>query len=122
MLSATNNYIYGKSSVLEYTSLAKEYKDEVDRLAPFLQQQSLSDGIDNTHSTTFASSAEKKADDNSIRFIEDFQLVLLRHWNLYDSLFHSTYVATKLGVWKEKGRQRLTNMLVKMGYVALFVF
>ena len=122
MLSATNNYIYGKSSVLEYTSLAKEYKDEVDRLAPFLQQQSLSDGIDNTHSTTFASSAEKKADDNSIRFIEDFQLVLLRHWNLYDSLFHSTYVATKLGVWKEKGRQRLTNMLVKMGYVALIVF
>ncbi len=101
--------------MLEYTSLAKEYKDEVDRLSPFLHQQSHTIRTDNTHSIVSAGSAEKKADDKSIRFIEDFQLVLLRHWNLYDSLFHSTYVATKLGVWKEKGRQRLTNMLVKMG-------
>jgi cell division control protein 45 len=72
-------------------------------------------GDESSLPASLSSTAEKGADGKSIHFIEDFQLVLLRHWNLYDSLFHSTYVATKLGVWKEKGRQRLTNLLVKMG-------
>lgn len=44
------------------------------------------------------------------------QLMLLKHWNLYDSLFHSTYVGTRFGIWKEKGRERLVNLLVKMGF------
>lgn len=58
----------------------------------------------------------KSADDTSIRFAPDmFRLMLLKHWNLYDSMFHTNYVATRLGIWKEKGRQRLTNLLVKMG-------
>jgi cell division control protein 45 len=32
-------------------------------------------------------------------------------------MFHSSYVAGKLGVWKERGRKRLTGLLAKMGYV-----
>ncbi|KAJ3302939.1 hypothetical protein HDV03_004451 [Kappamyces sp. JEL0829] len=114
ILSATNNYIYGQSSTLEYTTLAKEYKDEVDRLSTTPHALGADEGPLLTTTTTGA--GQKKSESNAIRFIEDFQLVLLRHWNLYDSLFHSTYVATKLGVWKEQGRQRLTNLLVKMGF------
>lgn len=33
-----------------------------------------------------------------------------------DSLYHSTYVATSLGFWKERGRQKLLNLLAKMGF------
>ncbi|XJO78859.1 hypothetical protein BDV3_003236 [Batrachochytrium dendrobatidis] len=58
----------------------------------------------------------RSADDYSIHYHEDFRLMLLRHWNMYDSMFHSEYVATKLGIWRSKGRQRLTNLLVKMGF------
>ena len=109
ILSYTNNYIYGKSSLLEYTSLTKEHKDEVDRLSSFSHSQFTSE------SDQLLSKTGEKTTGSSIRFIEDFHLVLLRHWNLHDSLFYSSYVATKLGVWKEKGRKRLTNLLVKMG-------
>ncbi|KAH6586220.1 hypothetical protein BASA50_000685 [Batrachochytrium salamandrivorans] len=58
----------------------------------------------------------RSADDYSINYHEDFRLMLLKHWTMYDSMFHSEYVATKLGMWRSKGRQRLTNLLVKMGF------
>ncbi|KAJ3253044.1 hypothetical protein HK103_001006 [Boothiomyces macroporosus] len=94
-LCTTNNYIYGKLSTVQYTHYAADLKIQVDRL-------------------TIA--AESKTDDYSIEFIEEMQLMLLKHWNLYDSLFHSTYVGTRFGIWKEKGRERLVNLLVKMGF------
>ncbi|KAJ3211251.1 hypothetical protein HDU67_004647 [Dinochytrium kinnereticum] len=57
----------------------------------------------------------RNAHDRNIRCVDEFRLMLLRHWSLYESLYHSGYVATRLGVWREKGRQRLTSLLVKMG-------
>lgn len=30
---------------------------------------------------------------------EEYLFVLYRHWNLYDSMFHSPQIATKLGIW-----------------------
>ncbi len=32
-----------------------------------------------------------------------------------DSMYHSSYVASRLGVWKENGRKKLKTLLVKMG-------
>jgi cell division control protein 45 len=111
IVGLSSNYIYGKLNIIQYTQLALEYKEEVERLsirnAPIEESQSIL-GSEKL--------PESSADDYSIRFLEDLQLVLLRHWNLYDSMFHSTYVATKLGVWKEKGRQAITNLLVQMGF------
>ncbi len=49
------------------------------------------------------------------RTSEELRFMLFRHWTLYDAMFHSSYVASKLGIWKEKGRQRLTGLLAKMG-------
>ncbi|KAJ3269008.1 hypothetical protein HDV01_001935 [Terramyces sp. JEL0728] len=86
------NYLYNWE---EKTATSCDLKIQVDRL-------------------TIAS--ESKTDDYSIEFIEEMQLMLLKHWNLYDSLFHSTYVGTRFGIWKEKGRERLVNLLVKMGF------
>jgi cell division control protein 45 len=59
-------------------------------------------------------------DDCSIRPMEELRFTLFRHWNLYDAMFHSSYVAAKLGIWKERGRKRLTGLLAKMGYVLIF--
>jgi cell division control protein 45 len=111
IVGLSGNYIYGKLNIIQYTQLALEYKEEVERLsirnAPIDESQSILGS---------EKQVDTNADDYSIRFLEDLQLVLLRHWNLYDSMFHSTYVATKLGVWKEKGRQAITNLLVQMGF------
>jgi cell division control protein 45 len=111
IIGLTSNYTYGKLNIIQYTQFASEYKEEVDRLSirntPIEDSQSIL-GSERAKGTN--------ADDFSIKFLEDLQLVLLRHWNLYDSMFHSNYVATKLGVWKEKGRQAITNLLVQMGF------
>ncbi|KAH8116934.1 CDC45-like protein [Phellopilus nigrolimitatus] len=55
-------------------------------------------------------------DDNSIRVTEELRFMLWRHWNLYDAMMHSGYVASKLGIWREKGRKRLHGLLAKMGF------
>jgi cell division control protein 45 len=35
----------------------------------------------------------------------DFRFMLLRHWNLYESMYYSNYVAAKFGVWWETGKK-----------------
>ncbi|KAI8057935.1 CDC45 family [Syncephalis plumigaleata] len=44
-----------------------------------------------------------------------FRLMLYRHWSFYDALYHSRYVATSLGIWSERGRTKLLNLLAKIG-------
>ncbi|KAF7978677.1 hypothetical protein HWV62_44921 [Athelia sp. TMB] len=55
-------------------------------------------------------------DDLSVRATDELRFMLFRHWTLYDAMYHSSYVAGKLGIWKEKGRKRLTGLLAKMGF------
>jgi len=54
-------------------------------------------------------------DDRNIRLSEELRFTLFRHWNLYDSMFHSGYVAGKLKLWREKGRKNLQGLFAKMG-------
>lgn len=39
----------------------------------------------------------------------------MRHWSVYDSIIHSRYVAVRLGTWQEKGRDKVDELLVRMG-------
>jgi hypothetical protein len=32
-------------------------------------------------------------------------------------MYHSSYVAGKLGTWRERGKKKLSGLLAKMGYV-----
>lgn len=54
-------------------------------------------------------------DDRNIRMSEELRFTLFRHWNLYDSMFHSGYVAGKLKLWRERGRKNLQGFFAKMG-------
>ena len=45
----------------------------------------------------------------------DCQLLLLRHWNLYDSLYHTKEIASKLGVWNVRGQENFRVLLADMG-------
>ncbi|KAM0750412.1 CDC45-like protein [Meredithblackwellia eburnea MCA 4105] len=60
--------------------------------------------------------ASSGPNDRSIRPSDELRFCLFRHWNLYDSMFHSAYVAGKMRLWKEKGPQNLSGLLAKMGY------
>ena len=50
-----------------------------------------------------------------IAFSEEFRVMLPRFWTLDDSMSHSSYVACRLGLWKEPGRLKLDTLLAKMG-------
>ncbi len=41
--------------------------------------------------------------------------MLFRHWSLFDAMFHSPYMATRLGIWKERGKKKLLELLAKAG-------
>ena len=55
-------------------------------------------------------------DDRSIAKAEELRFMLFRHWNLYDAMLHSGYVAGRMGIWREKGKKRLQGLLAKMGW------
>lgn len=54
--------------------------------------------------------------DRSIRPAEELRFTLFRHWNLYDSMYHSGYIAGKLKLWRDRGRKNLQGLLAKMGF------
>ncbi|KAG5368538.1 Cell division control protein 45 [Yarrowia sp. C11] len=51
----------------------------------------------------------------SLRLETDYSLFVLRHWNIYDSMFHTDYIWAKMKLWTEKGRQNFQKMLAIMG-------
>ncbi|WFD29112.1 DNA replication initiation factor cdc45 [Malassezia sp. CBS 17886] len=56
------------------------------------------------------------ADDASIRVVpEELRFTLYRNWSLEASMYHTGYVAAKLGTWREKGMSKLRGLLAKMG-------
>ncbi|EIE25746.1 CDC45-like protein [Coccomyxa subellipsoidea C-169] len=50
-----------------------------------------------------------------IKAVTDFRFPLMRHWSVYESIIHSRYVAVRLGTWQDKGRDKVDELLVKMG-------
>lgn len=50
-----------------------------------------------------------------ISFLPDLQLVLYRHWSIYESMKHSTYTACNLKLWTLKGQKKLKEFLADMG-------
>ena len=44
----------------------------------------------------------------------EYRFHLYRHWSLYDSMYHSPYIAAKMNVWNNQGTAQLL--------VSLFLF
>lgn len=105
ILGLTYQYTTSRVSRESYEKFHAIYFDEVSRLNPL--------PVDVTSNVDTITALGP--DDLSIRSTEELRFTLLRHWTLYDAMFHSSYVAGKLGIWKERGRKRLTGLLAKMG-------
>ncbi|KAJ8496426.1 hypothetical protein ONZ45_g12452 [Pleurotus djamor] len=105
ILGLTFQYVTSRISRDYYESHHSIYNDEVSRLNPPIT------GDTNHHALNTVG-----ADDLNVRATDELRFTLFRHWTLYDAMFHSSYVASKLGIWKERGRKRLTGLLAKMGF------
>ena len=103
ILGLTYQYHTSRISREQYEIYHSIYYDEVFRLNP----PPPNDGT--------GSMISLNPDDTSVRTTDELRFMLFRHWTLYDAMYHSSYVASKLGIWKERGRKRLTGLLAKMG-------
>ncbi|EJD02326.1 CDC45-like protein [Fomitiporia mediterranea MF3/22] len=106
ILGVTFQYATSRISREKYDQYYALYANEVKRLNKDVRE-------DRRH---YASNSARGPDDNSIRIVEELRFMLWRHWNLYDAMMHSGYVASKLNIWREKGRKRLHGLLAKMGF------
>jgi cell division control protein 45 len=60
--------------------------------------------------------AHTSSSDEILRVEDDYRLMLWRHWSLFEAMYHSSYVATKLGIWRQEGKRKLNELLLKMGF------
>lgn len=59
--------------------------------------------------------AEPPPQTGQVQLHKEYRFMLLRHWNLYESMYNSKYVATRLGIWKDGGKRKLKLLLSKVG-------
>ncbi|PFH50087.1 hypothetical protein AMATHDRAFT_61914 [Amanita thiersii Skay4041] len=105
ILGLTYQFSTSRISREKYEFYHTAYVDEVSRLNPLPPDST------NSHSLILLN-----PDDVSVRSTDELRFMLFRHWTLYDAMYHSSYVAGRLGIWKERGRKRLTGLLAKMGF------
>ncbi|KAG0205351.1 hypothetical protein BGX33_007985 [Mortierella sp. NVP41] len=106
IVGLSSQYLSEQISHRDYLAIAQVYKDESERLARTgLLIEDLGSGTRNNN-----------VDDGSIRCTEEYRFMMVRHWSLYESMYNSNYVASRLGIWREPGRQRLLALLAKMGF------
>ncbi|GAA5988192.1 hypothetical protein JCM11641_001606 [Rhodosporidiobolus odoratus] len=107
ILGTTYQFLHSLLSYPDYEIVSTLLRSEVGRLS------SSSASLESGHaSSNHASTSER---DRSIRPSEELRFCLFRHWNLYDSMYHSGYLGGKMKLWSVAGRKKLSGLLAKMG-------
>ncbi|XP_043723238.1 cell division control protein 45 homolog [Telopea speciosissima] len=76
-----------------------------------------SGNLDAITSVTLKDGTKIRAPDASrIAYEDEPRLMLLREWNLFDSMVCSSYIATKLKTWSDNGLKKLKLLLARMGF------
>lgn len=96
IVSLTSQHISQVIDNTRYEISLQLYKDDVARL--------------NT-----GDSQQKNPDTVYIKCENELRFMLYRHWSIYESMYHTGYVASRLRLWGEKGRSKLQGLFAKMG-------
>lgn len=99
IVALTDYYVFERYTGDQYQEKVEFLQNEVGRLNMQPDEDALAGG----------------PEQDRIAFSEEFRFMLPRFWTLYDSMSHSSYVACRLGLWKEPGRLKLDTLLAKMG-------
>jgi cell division control protein 45 len=110
VLGMTDQYLHDSIGQHAYTKRFDRFRSEVARFNLIAGEEG--------HTLYDNDGAAKSVDceEGRIKPLRDFKFMLYRHWNLYDSMYHSRYVATRLGIWRRAGRQALDTLLALMGF------
>ncbi len=109
----TDQLVHERVVFERYVSEAQRLQEDVAAL-----NQTGNDVIEVRDGETSAIVAQHIASSSGMRLesVQELRLAMLRHWSLYDALRHSSYVATRLGLYTERGRGNLDVLLARMGF------
>ncbi|KNA26046.1 hypothetical protein SOVF_001120 [Spinacia oleracea] len=76
--------------------------------------------LDAVTSVTLKDGTKIRAPESSrIAYEDEPRLMLLREWNLFDSMLCSSYIATKMKTWSDNGMKKLKLLLARMGFALI---
>ncbi|EED87915.1 cdc45-like protein, partial [Thalassiosira pseudonana CCMP1335] len=107
-VGVTDAYIHGRLDVSGYSALCVDLKrhlsyggNQADAAGGGMGQPMTQIGL---------------SENGRILSQSEYKFMLLRHTSLWDSLLHSNFVASKFQVWRGEGKQKLMELLAKMGF------
>jgi cell division control protein 45 len=109
ILGLTDQHIHCRVNQVNYDDKVLEIKHEVSQKNNLDEPLLLDDGETPENQIVLSKIG-------SISFhAAEYTFMLYRHWNLAESLYHTPYIASRLGVWKDQGRRKLQTFFAKMG-------
>lgn len=106
-VSLTDQFVHERLTDERYRACVMELEQHINS----------SGNIDKITSVTLKDGTKVRAPDCSrISYEEEPRLMLLREWNLFDSMLCSSYIATKLKTWSDNGIKKLKLLLARMGF------
>ncbi|CAF2158325.1 unnamed protein product [Brassica napus] len=109
-VSLTDQFVHERLTDERYQAAVMELEHHINS----------SGNIDKITSVTLKDGTKVRAPDCSrISYEEEPRLMLLREWNLFDSMLCSSYIATKLKTWSDNGIKKLKLLLARMGFALI---
>ncbi|EEH55244.1 uncharacterized protein MICPUCDRAFT_60340 [Micromonas pusilla CCMP1545] len=104
IVSLTDQYVHQRLSHESYTAGVMELATQVSNLpnADAPTSRVLDEGV-----------VVRAFEDRRVQYSEEF--TMLRHWSLYEAMMHSSYVSTRMQLWREIGRKGLDSLFVHAG-------
>lgn len=109
-VSLTDQFVHERLTNERYQAGVMELEQHINSLG----------NLDAVTSVTLKDGTKIRAPDSSrIAYEDEPRLMLLREWNLFDSMLCSSYIATKLKTWSDNGMKKLKLLLARMGFALI---
>lgn len=109
-VSLTDQFVHERLTNERYQAGAMELEQHINS----------SGNLDAITSVTLRDGTKIRSPDSSrIAYEDEPRLMLLKEWNLFDSMLCSSYIATKLKTWTDNGMKNLKLLLAQMGFALI---
>ncbi|KAL9239132.1 hypothetical protein vseg_013481 [Gypsophila vaccaria] len=109
-VSLTDQFVHERLTIERYQAGVMELEQHINSLG----------NLEAVTSVTLKDGTRIRAPDCSrIAYEDEPRLMLLREWNLFDSMLCSSYIATKLKTWSDNGMKKLKLLLARMGFALI---
>lgn len=106
-VSITDQFVHERLTTERYQAGVMELEQHINSLG----------NLDAVTSVTLKDGTKIRAPESSrIAYEDEPRLMLLREWNLFDSMLCSSYIATKMKTWSDNGMKKLKLLLARMGF------